>query len=113
MPKHFPTDQKVAEKFYKILVTLCFDRDLQESNGTVVLSKLSKEILNECAISWNIFKDFKEAAIFDCAVKKYGSGQIGLGELFPQFNSIRKVSANYKTLRKTDVSGFLITTALS
>lgn len=86
-------------------MTLCFDRDLQESNGTVVLSKLSKEILNECAISWNIFKDFKEACIFDCAVKKYGSGQIGLVELFPQFNSIRKVSANYKFLRKTDVRG--------
>ncbi|KAJ3334642.1 hypothetical protein HDU91_002622, partial [Kappamyces sp. JEL0680] len=66
------------------------------------LSKQSKSILNECAIHWNVSKDFKEAAIFDAIVKKYASGSLGLNEVFPAFKLARKQSAAMALLRKTD-----------
>jgi hypothetical protein len=100
--KNIPEDVKIAEKYYKVLVTLCFERDLAASSGGLSLSKLSKSILNECAIIWNICKDFKDAAIFDSIVKKYAAGTLGLNEIFPLFKSARKSSAEYRLLRKTD-----------
>ena len=83
------------------MLTLCFDRDLAES-GSANLSKLSKEILNECSIAWNIFYDFKDASLFDATIKKYAAGKVGLNEILPVFKSTMRLSSAPQLLRSTD-----------
>jgi hypothetical protein len=97
-----PLDMKTAERYYKVLVALCFDHDVAESAGSLTLSKVSKAILNECAIRWNICKEFKEAAIFDILVKKYAAGALSLNDLYPFFKSVLKMTRLVAGMRKHD-----------
>jgi hypothetical protein len=100
---NMPADHKTAERYYKVLVSLCFEHDLAESSGVLSLSKLSKSILNECAVRWNLCKEFKDAAIFDAVVKKYAAGTLSLTELYPFFKNVLQLTKLVAGLRKSDV----------
>ncbi|KAI8902123.1 hypothetical protein BC833DRAFT_616943 [Globomyces pollinis-pini] len=101
--KNMPSTSSEAEKYYRLLLQNLLNEDIKQSDGKILISKLSKSILNECAIRWRISAKFKDIALFDCQVKQYKAGKgISLKELYETYEVVRKISASYASCRKCE-----------
>ncbi|KAI8902125.1 hypothetical protein BC833DRAFT_574483 [Globomyces pollinis-pini] len=100
---NMPNDQKTAEKYYRVIVKLLLERDLNETGGQIIMSKLSKSVLNECAFRWKISKEFRTVALFDYQVKRFIAGSFQLKDITTILSAADALSQNPQLLRKPEI----------
>ncbi|KAI9001888.1 hypothetical protein BC832DRAFT_123334 [Gaertneriomyces semiglobifer] len=91
--------------YYRLLLETCLQHDLQhstEKDHPLTLSKPSIALLSECALRWQISKEYKEFALLDLMVKLYHDDYINEEELIPKFNHSLKVVGSWDMWRTVD-----------
>ncbi|KAJ3000449.1 hypothetical protein HDV02_005314 [Globomyces sp. JEL0801] len=108
--RNIPSNPSEAEKYYRALLQFVVGEDIKQTDGNILISKLSKSILSECALRWRISKEFREvlndlAALFEYQVKLYRDGTgVALEDLVDNFKTVRKLSAAHNLRRKSEIN---------
>ncbi|KAJ3414976.1 hypothetical protein HDV05_005807 [Chytridiales sp. JEL 0842] len=98
------------QNYFRIILGLCLEHDMATSmvnadaNDFMELSKLSKSLLNECALRWRISKNFREICMLDIIVNQYVTGAMLVIDAFPKFMSLLEyMAANFSTCRHQEL----------
>ncbi|KAJ3065652.1 hypothetical protein HDU98_010960 [Podochytrium sp. JEL0797] len=110
---HVPKEQldlllpPTRHEYYKILLALCLQKDLKRTpnGGGVVsfeLSKLSVQLLNECAQRWRISKGWRELAVLENVVAAYGEEVYHLADIKKQVDKCMDMMGVNGSPRKSE-----------
>ncbi|KAJ3082666.1 hypothetical protein HK102_001525 [Quaeritorhiza haematococci] len=107
MPNSISLLPQRPDDFYRYLLNKCLEHDLQNSGEELTLSKLSNQVLSECALRWRLPRHFRELAKLDIVVRNYINKTIPIDDVFPTFKVVRKLAEDSRSFRKVDTSYYV------